>query len=92
VTIDTENNTAFSWHSFLLRLVIALAVITFFAVLARAGGPAYVAGSSFFNSSTMGHPITWSLSQVNYYTDQGNLSPILPNASANALVANAFGQ
>lgn len=60
--------------------------------LARAGGPEYVAGSSYFNSSTMGQPITWSLGQVNYYTDQGDLSPILPNASANALVANSFSQ
>ena len=33
----------------------------------------------------MGQPITWSLGQVNYYTDQGDLSPILPNASANVL-------
>ena len=64
----------------------------FFAALARAGGPEYVAGSSYFNSSTMGQPLTWSLGQVNYYTDQGDLSPILPNAAANALVASAFGQ
>ncbi len=61
-------------------------------MLARAGGPKYVAGSSYFNASTMGQPLTWSLGQVNYYTDQGDLSPILPNAAANALVANAFSQ
>jgi hypothetical protein len=61
-------------------------------MLARAGGPEYVAGSSFFNSGTMGQPITWSSGQINYYTDRGDLSPILPNASANALVANAFSQ
>ena len=46
----------------------------------------------YFNSGTMGQPITWSLGQVNYYTDQGDLSPILPNASANAFVASAFSQ
>lgn len=92
MTIHAEKNVSFSWRSFLLRLAIALAVITFFAALARAGGPEYVAGSSFFNSSTMGQPVVWSLGQVNYYTDQGDLSPILPNASANALVANAFSQ
>src|SRR5271169_2953260 len=40
----------------------------------------------------MGQPITWSLGQVNYYTDQGDLSPILPNTSANSLVADAFNQ
>jgi len=79
-------------RSFLFRLASALAIVFFFAALARSGGPAYVAGSSYFNSGTMSQPITWSSGQVNYYTDQGDLSPILPNASANALVANAFSQ
>ncbi len=79
-------------RSFLFRLATALAIVFFFAALARAGGPAYVAGSSYFNSGTMGQPITWSQGQVNYYTDQGDLSPILPNASANAFVASAFTQ
>jgi len=81
-----------SARSFFFRLATALAVVIFFAVLARAGGPKYVAGSTFFNSSMMGQPITWSLGQITYYTDQGDLSPILPHASANALVANAFLQ
>jgi hypothetical protein len=85
-------NMALPARSFFLRLAVAVAVVLFFAVLTRAGGPEYVAGSSYFNSGTMGQPITWSLGQVNYYTDQGDLSPILPNASANALVANAFSQ
>jgi hypothetical protein len=40
----------------------------------------------------MGQPVTWSLGQVNYYTDQGDLSPILPNTAANAFVASAFLQ
>jgi hypothetical protein len=79
-------------RSFLLRLASALVIVFFFAMLARAGGPDWVAGFSYFNSGTMGQPITWSLGQVNYYTDQGDLSPILPNASADALVANAFSQ
>jgi hypothetical protein len=76
----------------LLRLATLLAIILSFATLARAGGPKYVAGSSYFNSSTMGQPLTWSLGQVSYYTDQGDLSPILPNAAANAFVASAFLQ
>ena len=90
--MSLQKNTKFTARSFLLRLVTALGVVIFFAMLARAGGPKYVAGSSFFTSSTMGQPVTWPLGQVNYYTDQGDLSPILPNASANALVANAFSQ
>jgi hypothetical protein len=83
---------AFTARSFFFRLATALAIVFFFAMLARAGGPKYVAGSSYFNPSTMGQPLTWSLGQVDYYTDQGDLSPILPNAAANALVANAFSQ
>src|SRR5271163_3346181 len=79
-------------RSFFFRLTTALAIVLLFAVLARAGGPGYVAGSSYFNPSTMGQPITWSLGQVNYYTDRGDLSPILTNDSANLLVVNAFSQ
>jgi hypothetical protein len=70
----------------------AFAFILAFAGICRAGGPEYVAGSSYFESSTMGQPLTWFHGQVNYYTDQGSLSPILPSGPANALVANAFSQ
>ncbi len=79
-------------RSFLFRLVTAGALVFFFAIVARAGGPKYVAGSTFFSSSIMGQPLTWAGGQVNYYTDQGDLSPIEPNATANALVASAFAQ
>jgi hypothetical protein len=79
-------------QSFYIRLAIALGIVMLCAGLARGGGPEYVAGSSYFNASAMGQPLTWSMGQVNYYTDQGDLSPILPNAAANALVASAFAQ
>lgn len=72
--------------------VAVLACLFLLAGTAWAGGPKYVAGSSYFNSSTMGQPLTWPLGQINYYTDQGDLSPLLPNAAANALVASAFSQ
>jgi hypothetical protein len=75
-----------------LAAALAMLVLFLFVGHAGAGGPKYVAGSSFFNPSTMGQPITWSLGQINYYTDQGDLSPILPNTAANAFVANAFNQ
>jgi hypothetical protein len=90
--MTTQTNMACTARSFFFRLGIALAIVFFFAVISRAGGPKYVAGSSYFNSSTMGQPISWSLGRVNYYTDQGDLSPVLPNASANAFVAYAFSQ
>ena len=59
---------------------------------AIAGGPKYVAGVNYFNPGTAGTPLTWAQGQVNYYTDQGDLSPILPGPNADAFVADAFSQ
>jgi len=67
-------------------------MVVLMAMLARGGGPQYIAGSSYFIASAMGQPVTWAQGQIDYYTDQGDLSPILPNTSANALVADAFSQ
>ena len=58
----------------------------------RAGGPEYVAGTSYFLPTTSGQPLVWSQGLITYYTDQGDLSPILPSASADALVADAWSQ
>lgn len=77
-------------RSLVSRLAIALAIIFFFTVLSRAGGPKYVAGTSYFSSTVAGQPLTWEQGQITYYTDQGDLSPVLDNATANAFVANAF--
>ena len=76
----------------LVRLALTLAIIFLFAVLSRAGGPAHIAGTSYFDSNMAGQPLTWPQGTITYFTDQGDLSPILPNASANALVANMFAQ
>ncbi|GAC1428683.1 MAG: hypothetical protein NVS1B11_11270 [Terriglobales bacterium] len=61
-------------------------------VSAFAGGPKYIAGVSFFAPGTTGTPLTWSQGVLNYYTDQGNLSPILQGPNADAFVAAAFNQ
>jgi hypothetical protein len=79
-------------RSFLLRLALSAAIIFIFALLSRAGGPKSIAGTSYFDPSTVGQPLVWSLGQITYYTDQGDLSAILPNASANSLVADSFSQ
>jgi hypothetical protein len=71
------------------------AVIALLAVvlpMARAGGPKYVAGVSYFNSGLAGTPLTWNQGAITYYTDQGDLSPILPGPAADAFVASAFSQ
>ncbi|HET6219808.1 MAG TPA: Ig-like domain-containing protein [Acidobacteriaceae bacterium] len=91
IALTAEKHAGFTDH-LLFRVAAVVVVVLSFVAIAIAGGPKYVAGSSFFSSSAMGQPLTWSRGQVNYYTDQGDLSPILPNAAANAFVANAFLQ
>ena len=82
---------AFRARPFLIRLGVAMAIV-FFALLSRAGGPKYVAGASYFNTNMSGQPLVWPQGVLSYYTDQGELSPILSNAAANAFVADAFSQ
>src|ERR1700722_13119585 len=76
----------------LLRLALAAAIVFLFALLSRAGGPQYIAGTSYFASTMSGQPLVWPQGGITYYTDQGDVSPILPNAPADALVADAFNQ
>src|SRR5208283_2399307 len=88
----TMISMAFTARSFLFRLAVAVAVVFLFAMLSRAGGPESIAGTSYFDASATGQPLVWPQGQITYYTDQGDLSPVLPNASANSFVANAFSQ
>jgi len=71
-----------------------LLIITVFITSrpASAGGPAYVAGSSFFDPSVKGMPVTWPQGSVTYYTDRGDLSTLLPGPAADAFVADAFSR
>lgn len=80
---------AFTARSFLLRLALAAVGIFVCLLPARAGGPNRVAGTSYFAATATGQPLTWP-GAISYFTDQGDLSPILPNSAANTLVANAF--
>ncbi len=88
--VTMKNGMAPTVRSLLLRLALTVAIVFIFAVLSRAGGPKCVAGNSYFNSTMTGQPLVWDQGLITYYTDQGDLSPILPNASANTFVANAF--
>ncbi len=56
---------------------------------ALAGGPRFVAGVGYFDPAVKGHPIVWKNGQVSYYTDQGDLSSSVTNATGNATVAAA---
>ncbi|HST12364.1 MAG TPA: hypothetical protein VLL05_18460 [Terriglobales bacterium] len=74
--------------------VVALAVLLLIALIefAHAGGPEYVAGSSYFDTGLAGQPVTWPNGGITYYTDLGNLSPILAGSDADAFVADAFSR
>ena len=52
----------------------------------RAGGPKYIAGTTYFNAAVVGQPLHWAGGQVNYYVDQGPLSSTVTNAQATAMV------
>jgi hypothetical protein len=77
---------------FMCPAAAVVVLLLTFMQLARAGGPAYIAGISYFNPGTAGTPLTWSQGVVNYYTDQGSLSPTVSGPQGDALVADAFSQ
>jgi len=73
-------------------LVVAIGVLVLLPQLAHGGGPHYIAGVSYFDPGTKGTPLLWDQGVVNYYTDQGDLSPILPGSNADLFVADAFSR
>lgn len=85
-----NNRMALTARVFLLRLAVAVSIVLAFVLSSRAGGPKQIAGPTYFDPSMTGQPLTWPQGLITYYTDQGDLSPILPNASANNLVASSF--
>ena len=87
-----KTSVASTTRSFLLRLACSAALVLASTLLCRAGGPKNVAGTSYFDPSVTSQPLIWPQGTVTYFTDQGDLSPILPNASANSFVATAFSQ
>jgi hypothetical protein len=71
------------------RILAATALVLLFPALLHAGGPAWVAGSGY-NPGVEGQPILWTNATVEYFTDQGALSPILTNSQADAFVSAAI--
>ncbi len=65
--------------------LLALAVLSS-PIVARAGGPKFIAGSTFFNPGVEGQPVHWANGQLNYYVDQGPLNAQVSNQQANAMV------
>jgi hypothetical protein len=73
----------------LARIPVIVTILICITVTLQAAGPAFVAGSGY-NPGVEGQALIWANAEVQYFTDQGSLSPILTNAQANALVAAAF--
>lgn len=72
------------------RLSLAAALVCMlFSLSAYAGGPRYVAGTAYFNSSAVGKPIVWANGQVDYYTDLGDLSASVNQSQVDAMVKSA---
>lgn len=71
-------------------IVFVVLLLMVLSDVAHGGGPRYVAGTSYFDAGTKGMPLTWDQGSVSYYTDQNDLSVLLPHASADAFVADAF--
>ncbi len=70
-------------------LLIFLTFVVFGLSVGYAGGPRWVAGTSYFDPSTTGRPIVWKNGVLNYYTDLGDLSPTVNQEQANAMLAAA---
>lgn len=68
------------------KLCLTLCFLLGSVPAADAGGPKYVAGSTYFNQGLMGQPIHWKNGQLNYYVDQGALSAAMNNQQARAMV------
>jgi hypothetical protein len=75
-----------------LYILITIFLILFLPQIGSAGGPHYIAGVSYFDPGTKGIPLTWAQGAVGYYTDQGDLSPLLLHAGADAFVSDAFSR
>ncbi len=64
-----------------LVLMLALTQAAF------AGGPRWVAGSSYFNTSVKGQPVYWKNGNVSYYLDQNGLSALAIHTLMTSVVA-----
>jgi hypothetical protein len=71
------------------RFLPVFMLVLLLPVSVHAGGPAFIAGSGY-NAGVEGQPLLWTNATVEYFTDQGALSPILTNAQADAFVASAI--
>jgi hypothetical protein len=88
---DAPNRRVKLLWTLALALLLGLALLVF-VELAHAGGPAHVAGASYFDAAVQGQSLAWAGGNILYYTDRGDLSSQLPAHDADAFVAEAFSR
>src|SRR6476646_2003553 len=66
------------------NILLTIFFIAFVPQTGLAGGPHFIAGVSYFDAGAKGLPLLWAQGAVSYYTDQGDLSPLLLHAGADA--------
>ncbi len=76
------------WKHILFALLLAMICLIACSPV-YAGGPRWIAGSSYFNASVKGQPVVWAGGQVGYYLDLGNLSATVNQTQAKTMIANA---
>lgn len=54
-----------------------------------AGGPKWIAGTTYFDPAVVGQPVHWANGVVNYYVDQGPLNGQITNQQATRMVDSA---
>jgi hypothetical protein len=84
-----RENRASRWAGLIVALV---ALLLFCEGDAQGGGPRWVAGVSYFQTSMEGQPVVWSGGRVPYYTDLSPLSSIETNKKANSMVTAAAAE
>src|ERR1700744_1536330 len=76
----------------MLRSGLKLSVLLVSLAIAHAvfaGGPRWVAGSSYFNSWVKGQPVHWKNGAISYYLDQNGLTPLAFHTLMTSLVAQS---
>jgi hypothetical protein len=77
------------WKRILFVLLLAM-ICLIAGCPVYAGGPRWIAGSSYFNASAKGKPVVWAGGQITYYFDQGDLSATVTKYPAEDLVNAAM--
>lgn len=68
---------------------LAVVILGGIVAIAHAGGPRFVAGTTYFDPGSVGRPVIWTGGRVTYFVDQGDLGVTVGNAVAAATVAAA---